>query len=43
MADKNKSEGNELFKDGNHKFAAERYIKALGHLAKVPPTADLLL
>ncbi len=35
MAEKNKNEGNELFKDGNNKFAAERYIKALGHLAKL--------
>uniref|UniRef100_A0A7S0TH66 Peptidylprolyl isomerase n=2 Tax=Hemiselmis andersenii TaxID=464988 RepID=A0A7S0TH66_HEMAN len=35
MAEKNKGEGNELFKDGNCKFAAERYVKALGHLAKL--------
>lgn len=35
MADRQKAEGNELFKDGNCKFAAERYIKALGHLAKL--------
>jgi tetratricopeptide (TPR) repeat protein len=35
MADKNKNEGTELFKGGNFKPAAERYIKALGHLAKL--------
>ena len=31
---KNKEEANELFKDGNWKFAAARYTKALTHCAK---------
>jgi molecular chaperone DnaK (HSP70) len=31
---KNKAEANELFGDGNHKFAAARYTKALSHCAK---------
>jgi len=31
---KNKEEANELFKDGNYKFAAARYTKALGHCGK---------
>eukprot|EP00980_Cylindrotheca_fusiformis_P031053 scaffold25752_cov108-Cylindrotheca_fusiformis.AAC.1 len=31
---KNKAEANELFSDGNFKFAAARYTKALSHCAK---------
>ena len=31
---KNKAEANELFSDGNYKFAAARYTKALSHCAK---------
>merc|ERR1712137_864564 len=31
---KNKAEANELFGDGNYKFAAARYTKALTHCAK---------
>eukprot|EP00934_Nitzschia_sp_Nitz4_P005816 Nitzschia sp. Nitz4//NODE_159_length_47236_cov_74.723851//560//2759//NITZ4_additional_000001-RA//1//CDS//3329531722//5806//frame0 len=31
---KNKNEGGELFADGNYKFAAARYAKALSHCAK---------
>jgi molecular chaperone DnaK (HSP70) len=31
---KNKEEANELFKDGNYKFAAARYTKALTHCSK---------
>ncbi|CAJ1949077.1 unnamed protein product [Cylindrotheca closterium] len=31
---KNKAEANELFGDGNYKFAAARYTKALSHCAK---------
>jgi heat shock protein 4 len=31
---KNKQEANELFSDGNYKFAAARYTKALSHCAK---------
>ena len=31
---KNKAEANELFSDGNYKFAAARYTKALTHCAK---------
>lgn len=31
---KNKEEGNELFRDGNHQHAAMRYIKALTHASK---------
>jgi molecular chaperone DnaK (HSP70) len=31
---KNKEEANELFKDGNWRFAAARYTKALSHCAK---------
>lgn len=31
---KNKEEGNELFRDGNHQAAAMRYIKALNHATK---------
>jgi len=31
---KNKTEANELFSDGNYKFAAARYTKALSHCAK---------
>jgi tetratricopeptide (TPR) repeat protein len=31
---KNKNEATELFKDGNYKFAAARYTKALTHCAK---------
>lgn len=31
---KNKEEGNELFRDGNHKHAAARYVKALTHASK---------
>ena len=31
---KNKAEANELFSDGNFKFAAARYVKALSHCAK---------
>jgi tetratricopeptide (TPR) repeat protein len=31
---KNKTEANELFSDGNFKFAAARYTKALSHCAK---------
>ena len=29
---KNKDEGNELFRDGNHKHAAARYVKVCGTL-----------
>eukprot|EP01066_Platyproteum_vivax_P010640 Platyproteum_vivax@DN4786_c0_g1_i1.p1 len=35
LAAKNKEEGNELFKNGRFEFAAQRYIKALGHTNKV--------
>lgn len=35
LAEKNKVEGTELFKGGNFQPAAQRYIKALGHLAKL--------
>uniref|UniRef100_K3WIG2 Uncharacterized protein n=1 Tax=Globisporangium ultimum (strain ATCC 200006 / CBS 805.95 / DAOM BR144) TaxID=431595 RepID=K3WIG2_GLOUD len=31
---KNKEEGNELFRDGNHQHAAMRYVKALSHASK---------
>lgn len=31
---KNKEEGNDLFRDGNHKHAAARYVKALTHASK---------
>lgn len=31
---KNKEEGNELFRDGNHQHAAMRYVKALNHASK---------
>ncbi|KAG1712049.1 hypothetical protein DVH05_009290 [Phytophthora capsici] len=34
MVVKNKEEGNELFRDGNHKHAAARYVKALTHASK---------
>uniref|UniRef100_A0AAV1UXY2 Uncharacterized protein n=1 Tax=Peronospora matthiolae TaxID=2874970 RepID=A0AAV1UXY2_9STRA len=34
MVIKNKEEGNELFRDGNHKHAAARYVKALTHASK---------
>ncbi|RLN68736.1 hypothetical protein BBP00_00000789 [Phytophthora kernoviae] len=34
MVTKNKEEGNELFRDGNHKHAAARYVKALSHTSK---------
>ncbi|OWZ23545.1 Heat shock protein70 [Phytophthora megakarya] len=34
MVTKNKEEGNELFRDGNHKHAAARYVKALTHASK---------
>ncbi|KAF4040169.1 Hsp70 protein [Phytophthora infestans] len=34
MVAKNKEEGNELFRDGNHKHAAARYVKALTHASK---------
>ncbi|KAL4128261.1 hypothetical protein PRIC2_007253 [Phytophthora ramorum] len=34
MVVKNKEEGNELFRDGNHKPAAARYVKALTHASK---------
>ncbi|RLN72219.1 hypothetical protein BBJ28_00000537 [Nothophytophthora sp. Chile5] len=34
MVVKNKEEGNELFRDGNFKHAAARYVKALSHSAK---------
>ncbi|CAI5737506.1 unnamed protein product [Hyaloperonospora brassicae] len=34
MVTKNKEEGNELFRDGNHKHAAARYVKALAHASK---------
>lgn len=34
-ANKNKTEANELFKDGNYARAVERYIKALGHTQKI--------
>lgn len=37
MAENNKKEGNELFKDGNILHAADRYAKALTHAAKMPP------
>ncbi|CEG36154.1 tetratricopeptide repeat-containing protein [Plasmopara halstedii] len=34
MVVKNKDEGNELFRDGNFKHAAARYVKALTHASK---------
>ncbi|CAI5745696.1 unnamed protein product [Peronospora destructor] len=34
MVVKNKEEGNELFRDGNYKHAAARYVKALTHASK---------
>ncbi|DBA01693.1 TPA: hypothetical protein N0F65_010344 [Lagenidium giganteum] len=34
LVTKNKDEGNELFRDGNHQHAALRYIKALQHASK---------
>jgi tetratricopeptide (TPR) repeat protein len=40
MAEANKKEGNELFRDGNHAHAAERYLKALGHCSKMVDVTD---
>ena len=35
LAENNKKEGNELFRDGNVMHSLERYSKALGHCFKV--------
>ncbi|CAH0480839.1 unnamed protein product [Peronospora belbahrii] len=40
MVVKNKEEGNELFRDGNHKHAAARYVKALTHASKFFDLSD---
>ena len=37
---KNKDEGNELFRDGNHAHAAMRYVKALAHATKFFDLSD---
>ena len=42
LADKNRAEGTELFKGGNYQPAAQRYVKALGHLSKLVHVESLM-
>eukprot|EP01039_Chlorochromonas_danica_P006163 gene6163-6791_t len=42
LIQKNKEEGNELFKDGNYKLAVIRYQKSIGHINMLYETSSLL-